>query len=502
MPGLLPEGFVPATIAEIREEIETELREEYGPSLPLGDGTLLGFLVGILSERLGLLWEVAEAVNSSQDPDKAAGAALEALCLLTATFRIAAGASVAHLVLSGDDGTVVAAGNIISTVSTGKQFETSLGVTLAQLDDWVALTPHDVGDRVTNSSRTYQCITAGTSDASGGPTTTDEDITDDSVHWAYLGEGEAVGDVIATSIETGEIVAIARDLTAIETPLSGWNSAINLLDAEEGNDIQSDEDLRLLREAELAQTGTGTPDAIRAAILEVSGVTNCSVFYNSTDITDGDGILPHSIEVLVQGGSDQDIWDALWDNVPAGTRTMGGEVGTVVDDEGNNQTVKFTRPESFDIYIRMYVTKNPRTYDGDDTVKTAIIEYGDDRSTGDDAVASAISGQAFRVVGLIDVTDCLIYTDVIAAPVAWEDTTGYVATPGARSVVTNDGGRTYVCITAGTSAGSGGPTGTGTDITDGTVHWRYLGATIPIDLRQLAEYDTSRITIVSVDGTP
>ena len=37
--------------------------------------------------------------------------------------------------------------------------------------------------------------------------------------------------------------------------------------------------------------------------------------------------------------------------------------------------------------------------------------------------------------------------------------------------------RVYICITAGTTAGSGGPTGTGADITDNTAHWKFLGAT-------------------------
>lgn len=36
--------------------------------------------------------------------------------------------------------------------------------------------------------------------------------------------------------------------------------------------------------------------------------------------------------------------------------------------------------------------------------------------------------------------------------------------------------RTYRCITAGTTAGSGGPTGTGSNITDGTAHWEYRHA--------------------------
>jgi hypothetical protein len=40
----------------------------------------------------------------------------------------------------------------------------------------------------------------------------------------------------------------------------------------------------------------------------------------------------------------------------------------------------------------------------------------------------------------------------------------------------NNGGNVYLCTTAGTSAGSGGPTGTGTGITDGSCVWSYVGA--------------------------
>lgn len=40
----------------------------------------------------------------------------------------------------------------------------------------------------------------------------------------------------------------------------------------------------------------------------------------------------------------------------------------------------------------------------------------------------------------------------------------------------NDTNKVYVCTQAGTSAGSGGPTGTGTGITDNTAKWDYFGA--------------------------
>ena len=39
----------------------------------------------------------------------------------------------------------------------------------------------------------------------------------------------------------------------------------------------------------------------------------------------------------------------------------------------------------------------------------------------------------------------------------------------------NDSGKVYQVTTPGTSAGSGGPTGTGSAITDGSVVWKYIG---------------------------
>lgn len=55
---------------------------------------------------------------------------------------------------------------------------------------------------------------------------------------------------------------------------------------------------------------------------------------------------------------------------------------------------------------------------------------------------------------------------------AWAAQTHYTTS----DFITNDGA-TWVCITEGDSAASGGPTGTGSDVTDGTAHWKYLNGT-------------------------
>lgn len=61
---------------------------------------------------------------------------------------------------------------------------------------------------------------------------------------------------------------------------------------------------------------------------------------------------------------------------------------------------------------------------------------------------------------------------VKGATVVWSPTTAYLA----GDLVTNDSGKQYVCTIGGTSAGSGGPTGTGLGITDGSVTWNYSAA--------------------------
>ncbi len=119
-------------------------------------------------------------------------------------------------------------------------------------------------------------------------------------------------------------------------------------------------------------------------------------------------------------------------------------------------------------------------------------------------VPSVIGAQPFKagIPGVLDVTSVLIFTDVIGTPTAWTTSHAYISTTGSRSVVTNDG-RTYICTTGGTSSASpGGPTGTGTAITDGTVVWCFLGAPIVITSRQLADYIFANITVTSTPGTP
>jgi uncharacterized phage protein gp47/JayE len=451
--GLTDDGLVIPSMDVIREAINARMRVAFGnTSIDLSDSSVEGQIIAILAERESVAWEAIQAVHSSQDPDKATGTGLDTLCLLTGTFREEATASVVSLTLTGTPGTVISAGSRASTLSTEQIFGTLLSGTIVALTAWSALTLVAAGDQRTNGGNAYVCITTGTTAGSGGPTTTDADITDGTAHWMYMGEGTGAVAVTAACIETGPIMAVAGDITVIETQTSGWLNVINLLDAVLGSDRTADEGLRLLREFEIGALGSSPLAAIRGELSRVEGVTAVTVFHNITDVTDADGVPPHSVEALVTGGDDDEIREALFNAVAAGIRTHGTDVDIYTDEEGTDHTIKFSRPEEVDIYVTITLTKVAAYYpsDGDAQVKEEIATFGNAQSTGMDAVATALGAQAFKVAGVFNV-------------------------PRSGSL-----GGTLIGLSASPTA----------------------DATLTITSRQKAMYDTSRITVNSSSVTP
>lgn len=131
--GLTETGFIAPSVEEMRDAINSALRSVFGPSLDLSDGSILGQIIGIVSERLGDLWELGEAVNSSMDPDQATGTNLDALCALTGTIRESARASIAKLMLTGTPLSIIMAGSRASAPISGAEFATVADTTIQAL---------------------------------------------------------------------------------------------------------------------------------------------------------------------------------------------------------------------------------------------------------------------------------------------------------------------------------------------------------------------------------
>jgi uncharacterized phage protein gp47/JayE len=461
--GLTPTGFVAKTTDVVRQQVDASAIASFGASWDTSDASVYGEMAGIFCAAAGDAWGAAQGASACFDPDASTGAALDGVAALTGTFREPPKSSVVTLTLTGTPTTTVDAGSLVAATSTGAQFGTSANAIIASVAAWGASTGYTAGasgspgagSRVTNGGNVYLCIVSGTSAGSGGPTGTGSSIVDGGVTWQWLGAGTGAVDAVAASVDQGAIVGASGDITTIATPVGGWSNVVNLLDATLGAAVQTDASLRATRTAELSSSGAGTPDAIRAAVLKVSGVTTCTVFNNATSSSvtmDGDTMPPNSMEALVQGGADADIAAALFAEWPGGIAYAGTTSVTVTDSQGQPQVVQFSRPTTTPIYVTISVTVDATQFSsgGTTAIAEAIADWGNGLAVGRDAVAAALGAQAFTVPGVLDV-------------------------PRSGSL-----GGTLIDTSASPSS----------------------DATVVIGSRHLATYDTSRIVVNVTDGSP
>jgi len=358
--GLTPQGFVPKPVDAIKADMEADLRGQFGPSINLESHTVFGQLVGLMSERHGSLWDALQDVYASMYPDTATGASLVDVCALTGTIPDPALKTKVVATLSGTPGTVIPAGKVVGVPNVGTRFVTTADATIG----------------------------------AGG--TVDTEV-----------EAE----------EYGPLSCYAGTLTEIVTPLFGWDAVTN--DADHfllGTNAPTDDVIRAQREDELAAGGKSTIDAIRADVLKVDGVTSCVVFENTTDVANGDGMPPHSVEVLVKGGADDSVAAAVWASKPGGIETFGTIEREVEGADGRLHIVAFTRPtiRSLYVYAAIRVTTD-YPIDGDYKVKEAIVAWADaNYAIGRDAHASHLYGPVFSVPG-VDYVQAILFDAV--APV-------------------------------------------------------------------------------------
>lgn len=482
--GVVPEGFSRKLVSDLLTDIENDQRTNIDPLLNLLPDSVFGQMNGIYADRLRELWEVAEAVYNAWNPDAATGAALDAVAAITGALRLAATNSTVELTVELEAGTTLAIGRLVSSSVTGVQFTTI--------------------EAITNSTGSTQFLT-----------------------------------VNAQSVDTGPVAGPAGSLTVIDTPVTGWLSVNNTLDAELGTNIETDDDFRIRREELLRTTGAATLEAIRAAVRALDGVVQAFVFENVTLVTDGNGLPGKAFEVVVSGGDNQEIADTIFATKPVGILAHGAVTEQVVDSQGFSYDIEFSRPAEKLIFVDVTVQYDPLLYpiDGDDQVKDAIVAEGAELLIGEDVIYVRFVCAPLEVAGVVDVTayvhdpapsvtlsgstetfnlsggeilDVLVDSEVIRQ-VTFQ--AGDFGTPGAATalevaariqtdigaeVSTADvGGAVQITSVAGGSVLVSGGTANAalnfpTSITPAS------SANIVIGSRELARFDTSRINVTSV----
>lgn len=298
--GVLPTGFVYKPYTIIFNDLVEGLRANFGADLDVSIDTPNGQLTGLFAAPIAEIWQQMNAVYDAYNPNAAFGISLTNIGVITYTPRQTPGKSTVPVVLTANASGAFLPSDIVRiyTVPLANSFRLLSDVTIPP-----------------SSSVTVQ----------------------------------------AEALEDGPILAPPGTLTGIATPIDGWTGVNNLVAATPGRNIESDPVYRIRRNNSAAMASQNVEDALNAALRALPGVLDSIVIVNPDDTTDGNGLLPHSIAAVVEGGEDQDIFNTIYGRKTSSIPTNGDVIGSVNNNAGLPVAIKFYRQQQIRMYIRIDV---------------------------------------------------------------------------------------------------------------------------------------------------
>lgn len=330
--GMTPQGFVPKRLAEIQDDINTSLQIIQDPvtgETPfqnVTDDTVLQQIVGVFSEALSECWNAAYQASIQFDPLKNTGAGQSGTVQLNAILRKPGSPAILQMQMSGDVGTGIPEGSIVASADGTQEFST--------LADCV------IGSNGTGLVQAQETIASGTTPA---------------------------------------LNTVVRIITIL--PGGGWTGATNIATISESQTAETDEQLRARQQRSTALTSYRLIEAIYAAAMNVPGVIYARAYQNaSTYPVDSRGIPYKEVALVVEGGADNDVANALFLRLPTGQIGFGTTTVPLTDIQGLVYPISFSRPNDLLIYISLTITLVDRNVFPDDyanQIANNIVQFAE-----------------------------------------------------------------------------------------------------------------------------
>lgn len=205
------------------------------------------------------------------------------------------------------------------------------------------------------------------------------------------------GTVVATATcaSSGAVAAVAGSVNGINTPTRGWASVTNPLAATVGIAAETDAELRVRQSQSVALASLTPFDAVDGAIANVEGVTRHKLFENDQEVTDSNGLPPHSISAIVEGGDATEIANTIRSTKGQGVSTYGTTAVIVTDKYGNPYTIRFSRPVDVPIYVSITIQAlTGYSSQVGDEMKAAVAAYINSLAIGDSVLLSRVYSPA------------------------------------------------------------------------------------------------------------
>jgi uncharacterized phage protein gp47/JayE len=439
--GISDEGFTLKRLNDILTEQRAKAVQLFqdltaeGDLVDTSDSSLLGRLIALDAAGDADLWEVAQQSWSAFDPNSATGISLDNLVQYGGISRFGASPSTAIGLFAGTLNTLVPAGSTVSAPNTQVEFTASESVALSPtLAAGITISVNTLQ----NSAAYSVTYTPFGSTATTATFTSDGDATVAEIlaglqaviagshpllDATVVGSGSAATLVInnddvfqsitysvtsnfiinkvkktggLTAVVNGALSQEANTITQIVTPVLGWDSVTNPLAASEGRLAETDEELRIRFRNTKLERSSNILDSLYSALQNLDGVEEVQIYENDTDVTDSNGVLPHSFLPVILGGSSQLIAETIWENKPMGIRSQGSTVIAVTDSQGFLHGIGLERPAPVTIYVEMTLSLNPEADnpfpgDGTEQIQAAIIAYASDKfGVGKDVIFSRL----------------------------------------------------------------------------------------------------------------
>ena len=352
MPDILDEtGLTVKTASEITSEIATDLRAAYGNDINLDQNSPDGQLVGIVTQLATDLRELLVGINNGFDPDQALGDLLDQRVTINNIARKGGTYTVQPVSITVD--------RTVTLQGLDADYDLTTGTGYTVQDN--AGTQFVLADTTT--------LTAGTH----------------SLNFRAK-------DLGAVNVTVGTItnpVTIVLGVTAINNP----SAALEI-----GENQETDPQLKVRRQSSIANNAVGYIDGLRGALLNVSGVSEAKVYLNNTDTTDLDGIPPHGIWSIVEGGANSDIGAILYAKAAYGPDLKGSVEVAINTASGGVFTAKFDRPSAEDLYIRFDIQRTVTGYAFDTAGIKSYMANNIDYAIGQFAHTATLTADALEAI--------------------------------------------------------------------------------------------------------
>ena len=379
--GVTDKGFNIKRLDTIMEEIHTDLTEAFGFDTRLTKPSFLDTLITTFSYQISDLWETAQDNYYAKYPATATGVSLDNAVQYGGIRRAANKRTSYRLHCTGDDGTYVREEAIVAT-------NTSLEVRLKNADEFEIT--RDAFNRVSIKVASaevgvYSATINGSQYSFSSPDGVEEDIitglakaiTDDGYTITAKNNTLTIEDktisrsnvlILSDNLTTSSVTVIATFLTEeygkITLPygivtkmvnnVTGFTAVTNLLEPTYGRKQENDIELRQSYIAKSALRSNTMIESIVGELLNnIENVESASGYENDTDYVDSRGLPPHSIEIIVEGGDNSEIAQAILRRKAGGIQTYGSiEVG-VPGVYGDTIPVRFNRPDYLYTWLKV-----------------------------------------------------------------------------------------------------------------------------------------------------